>query len=49
MYVYPVTESASIPAEWAEFGPASRSTIGEELRIATDREKWQAKWSEIFG
>jgi thiamine transport system substrate-binding protein len=49
MYVYPVNEIASIPAEWAEFGPAARSTIGEDLRIATDREKWQAKWSEIFG
>jgi thiamine transport system substrate-binding protein len=49
MYVYPVNENASIPAEWSEFGPAARSTIGEDLSIATDREKWQAKWSEIFG
>jgi len=48
MYVYPVNESASIPAEWAEFGPAGRSTIGEDLSIATHREKWQSKWSEIF-
>jgi thiamine transport system substrate-binding protein len=48
MYVYPVNESASIPPEWAEFGPAANSTIGEKLNISTHREKWQTKWSEIF-
>jgi thiamine transport system substrate-binding protein len=48
MYVYPVNENASIPAEWAEFGPAANSTIGEKLNISTHREKWQTKWSEIF-
>ena len=48
MYVYPVNEKAVIPAEWAEFGPAASSTIGEDLSIATHREKWQTKWSAIF-
>jgi thiamine transport system substrate-binding protein len=48
MYVYPVNPNATIPAEWAEFGPAARSTIGEGLSISTHREKWQSKWSEIF-
>ena len=48
MYVYPVNPDAVIPAEWAEFGPAARSTIGEELDIATGRESWQAKWSALF-
>jgi thiamine transport system substrate-binding protein len=48
MYVYPVNESASIPAEWGEFGPAARSTIGGNLSIAIHREKWQTKWSAIF-
>ena len=48
MYVYPVNEKAVIPAEWSEFGPAARSTIGEDLSISTHREKWQAKWSAIF-
>jgi thiamine transport system substrate-binding protein len=48
MYVYPVNEQAVIPAEWSEFGPAARSTIGEDLSIATHREKWQTKWSAIF-
>ena len=48
MYVYPVNPDATIPAEWAEFGPAARSTLGEDLSIATDREKWQNKWSAIF-
>jgi thiamine transport system substrate-binding protein len=48
MYVYPVNEKAGIPAEWAEFGPAANSTIGEDLSISTHREKWQTKWSAIF-
>jgi thiamine transport system substrate-binding protein len=48
MYVYPVNPDAAIPAEWAEFGPAATSTIGEDFSIATHREKWQNKWSEIF-
>jgi thiamine transport system substrate-binding protein len=48
MYVYPVNENASIPDEWAEFGPAANSTIGEKLNISTHRDKWQTKWSEIF-
>ena len=48
MYVYPVNPNATIPAEWAEFGPAAKSTIGEDLSISTHREKWQNKWSEIF-
>jgi ABC-type thiamine transport system substrate-binding protein len=46
--VYPVNSDATIPSEWAEFGPAATSTIGEDLNIATHREKWQSKWSEIF-
>lgn len=48
MYVYPVNENAVIPAEWAEFGPAANSTIGEDLSISTHREKWQTTWSAIF-
>jgi thiamine transport system substrate-binding protein len=48
MYVYPVNEEASIPAEWAQFGPAAISTVGEKLNISTHREKWQTNWSEIF-
>ena len=48
MYVYPVNESAVIPAEWSEFGPAARTTIGDDLAISTQREKWQTKWSALF-
>jgi thiamine transport system substrate-binding protein len=48
MYVYPVNENAVIPTEWSEFGPAARSTIGENLSISTQRDKWQRKWSAIF-
>jgi thiamine transport system substrate-binding protein len=48
MYVYPVNPDASVPAEWAEFGPAATSTIGEDLEIAANRSSWQDKWSAIF-
>jgi thiamine transport system substrate-binding protein len=48
MYVYPVNPEASEPAEWAEFGPAAKSTIGDNLDIAGNRESWQDKWSAIF-
>jgi thiamine transport system substrate-binding protein len=48
MYVYPVNPEASVPAEWAQFGPAARSTIGEDLDIAANRDSWQDKWSAIF-
>jgi thiamine transport system substrate-binding protein len=48
MYVYPVNPDASVPAEWAEFGPAATSTIGEDLDIAANRASWQDKWSAIF-
>jgi thiamine transport system substrate-binding protein len=48
MYVYPVNPEASVPAEWAEFGPAAKSTIGEYLDIAANRDSWQDKWSAIF-
>jgi thiamine transport system substrate-binding protein len=48
MYVYPINPAASVPAEWAEFGPAAKSTIGEDLDIAANRDSWQDKWSAIF-
>jgi thiamine transport system substrate-binding protein len=48
MYVYPVNAKATIPSEWETFGPAARSTIGQELDIASGRELWQSKWSAIF-
>jgi thiamine transport system substrate-binding protein len=48
MYVYPVNPDAAIPAEWLEFGPAARSTIGEDLDIEANRSTWQTSWAEIF-
>jgi thiamine transport system substrate-binding protein len=48
MYVYPVNPNATTPAEWAEFGPPAKSTIGADLNISTHRKKWKTKWSEIF-
>jgi thiamine transport system substrate-binding protein len=48
MYVYPANPEASVPAEWEEFGTAARSTIGQDLDIAANRDSWQDKWSAIF-
>ena len=48
MYVYPVNQDAAVPAEWSKFGPAAKSTIGQELDIAANREAWQSNWTEIF-
>jgi thiamine transport system substrate-binding protein len=48
MYVYPVNPEAEIPAEWSKFGPAARSTIGQELDIEANRATWQSKWSSLF-
>jgi thiamine transport system substrate-binding protein len=48
MYVYPVNPAASVPKEWAKFGPAATSTVGDDLDIAANRENWQGKWSAIF-
>ena len=48
MYVYPINPAASVPAEWAEFGPAASSTIGQDLDIAANRDSWQDKWSAIL-
>jgi thiamine transport system substrate-binding protein len=48
MYVYPANPEAVVPAEWAQFGPPAKSTIGESLDIANKRVGWQDKWSVIF-
>jgi thiamine transport system substrate-binding protein len=48
MYVYPVNPNAIIPPEWEEFGPAASTTIGSDLDIANNREKWQTQWSALF-
>jgi thiamine transport system substrate-binding protein len=49
-YVYPVREGDGItlPATWAEFAPAAGKTVGTTLDVASNRELWFAKWSEIF-
>ena len=48
MYVYPVNPDAVVPAEWAQFGPPAKSTIGEGLDISNSRVSWQDTWSVIF-
>lgn len=48
MYVYPAVEGTEVPAAWAEFATPAVSTLGEELDINANREKWLSEWSEVF-
>lgn len=48
MYVYPAVSGIEVPETWAEFASPATSTIGEDLDIDSNREKWLADWTSIF-
>jgi len=48
MYVYPAVPGTEVPASWAAFAQPATSTIGENLDINSNREKWLSDWSKIF-
>ena len=48
MYVYPAVAGIEIPETWATFATPATSTIGADLDINSNREKWLSDWSEIF-
>jgi thiamine transport system substrate-binding protein len=48
MYVYPVAPGIELPESWAAFALPATSTIGENLDINANREKWLSDWSGIF-
>lgn len=49
MYVYPVREDATLPAEWADFAPRpdDAHTLPAE-EIASQREEWIGQWRELI-
>jgi thiamine transport system substrate-binding protein len=48
MFVYPALPGVEVPESWAAFAPPATSTIGENLDINANREKWLSDWSAIF-
>jgi thiamine transport system substrate-binding protein len=49
MYVYPAVEGIELPEAWAQFAIPARSTIGENLDINANRERWLVEWTQLFG
>ena len=48
MYVYPVSSSVEVPAEWAEFAPlADEPASVEPAEIDTRRDEWIDAWTAI--
>ena len=48
MYVYPAISSTEIRESWARFALPAVSTIGEDLDINSNRERWLRDWSDVF-
>jgi len=48
MYVYPIDKSVALPPRWSSFAPAASSTIGSDLDIDANREKWLADYNSVF-
>ncbi|WP_338895851.1 thiamine ABC transporter substrate-binding protein [Streptomyces sp. TG1A-60] len=48
MFVYPVVEGASVPAEFTEYGPAAKDpeTMAPE-KIAEKRDQWVKSWTSL--
>ncbi|WP_149825698.1 thiamine ABC transporter substrate-binding protein [Streptomyces tailanensis] len=48
MFVYPVVEGASVPAEFTEYGPAAKDpeTMAPE-KIAENRDQWVKSWNSL--
>lgn len=48
MYVYPVSASATLPAEWLAFAPLAESPFAVAPEdIAANREAWVSRWTDI--
>ena len=48
MYVYPVVEGIKLPDSWSKRAPAAISTIGGDLDVDANREKWLADFNWVF-
>jgi thiamine transport system substrate-binding protein len=48
MYVYPVSDGAELPADWAEFAPRPESPYAvDPAEIAENRDDWLTEWSDV--
>ncbi len=47
MFVYPIAD-VELPAEFQTTGAPATSTIGENLDIQANRDKWLEDWSDVF-
>jgi thiamine transport system substrate-binding protein len=48
MFVYPAISKTEIPEAWAKFALPATSTIGDNLDIDSNRERWLIDWSDVF-
>jgi thiamine transport system substrate-binding protein len=48
MYVYPSVVGTEIPQSWVDYAKPATSTVGEDLDIAANRDKWLTDWSDVF-
>ena len=48
MYVYPAVEGIAVPEAWAKFALPARSTLGDAIELAQNRERWLKDWSDVF-
>ncbi len=48
MYVYPAVAGTEVPEAWAKFALPATSTIGDDLDINGNRERWLKDWSDVF-
>lgn len=48
MFVYPVVEGASVPAEFTEYGPAAKDPqTMDPAKIAENRDQWVKSWTSL--
>ncbi|MGV9451349.1 thiamine ABC transporter substrate-binding protein [Streptomyces sp. NPDC003635] len=48
MFVYPVVEEASVPAEFTEYGPAAKDPeTMDPAKIAENRDDWVKSWTSL--
>lgn len=48
MFVYPVVEEASVPAEFTEYGPAAKNPeTMDPAKIAENRDDWVKSWTSL--
>jgi thiamine transport system substrate-binding protein len=48
MYVYPIVPGTQVPEAWAKFALPATSTIGDDLDINGNRDRWLKDWSDVF-